>query len=151
MKFDEYMRAVEDGNFPEDPRVPPGTFFQNDNGIITNLCFGKFGGVALLTCESGSIRSNHYHKTDSHFIVVMDEQVDYYWRPAGSKEPPKMATFRRGETFFTPPMVEHAVYSPYHSLILSVSKLSRRHDDHEADLVRVPLIRLERERVVVCA
>jgi len=150
MTFDEYMRAVEDDKYPEDPRVPAGPSFENDNGSILNLAFGDFGGVAIINSTPKSIRSNHYHKTDYHFLAVMVGYVLYYWRPAGSKEEPKMAVYHAGDMFFTPPMVEHAVYSPNGSEIVSMSKLSRRHENHEADLVRVPVIRLEDGDVVFC-
>jgi quercetin dioxygenase-like cupin family protein len=115
-----------------------------------NIAFGKFGGLADIISKKGSIRSNHYHKTDYHFLQVMMGAVHYYWRPAGSKEEPKIEIFRPGDVFFTPPMVEHAVYSPHGSEMLSISHLSRRHADHEADLIRVPLIKLEGGEVVTC-
>lgn len=150
MTFDEYMRAVEDGNYPEEPRVPVGTMFTNDNGSIVNMAFGKFGGFALINSNPQSIRSNHYHKTDYHFLTVTVGAVHYYWRPVGSKGEPKVEIFRAGDTFFTPPMVEHAVYSQRASDIMSLSRLSRRHDTHEADLVRVEMVKLEGDSVVTC-
>lgn len=150
MTWDEYMRAVEDGNFPEDPRVPPREApFENENGFISNIAFGDFGGLAFISSKPGSIRSNHYHKTDSHFITVLSGAVHYYWRPVDSKEDPREEIFRMGDTFFTPPMVEHAVYSPRSSEILALSYLSRRHADHEADVVRVKLMKLDGDKVVV--
>ena len=146
--FDEYMRAVEDGRYPTEPRVPVGTEFVNENGNIVNMAFGKFGGLALINSKEGSIRSNHYHKTDWHFITVMSGVVHYYWRPAGSSEEPQMEIFRMGETFFTPPMVEHGIYSPRETDIMALSRISRRHADHEADVVRIKLISLDGERIV---
>jgi hypothetical protein len=143
MNFDEYMRAVEDGKYPEDPRVPPPTTFNNDSGGIINIAFGKFGGLALINSKPMTIRSNHYHKTDWHFLTVVAGTVHYYFRPAGSGAEPRVEIFRMGDTFFTPPMVEHAVFSPRGSEMWALSMLSRRHADHEADLVRVKLLTIE--------
>lgn len=146
MTFDEYMRAVEEGNYPSDPRVPANEAYKDSNGIITNLAFGKFGGAAFIYSTVGSIRSNHYHKTDSHFLCVVNGRVRYLWRPAevrdetGKKPEPEQATFGPGDVFFTPPMMEHAVVTMETSEIISVSRLSRRHSDHEADLVRIQLV-----------
>lgn len=152
MTFDEYMRMVEDGNFPEDPRVPVGTSFKNESGSIENIAFGKFGGLAFISTDPMKIRSNHYHKTDYHFLQVVWGSVHYYWRPVGSREAPKMQIFECEDVFFTPPMVEHAVFIPPGggAEMLSLSRLSRRHSDHEADLVRVQLIKLEDDKVVTC-
>lgn len=151
--FDEIMRMVEAGEFPEEPRVALGEAFRNDVGSILNVALGKFGGVALISSIAGSIRSNHYHKTDWHFLYVLSGSVHYYYRKAGpsgqeGKATPKLDIYRRGEMFFTPPMVEHAVYSASASEILSISLLARRHDTHEDDLVRVKLLTKEDGKLV---
>ena len=143
--FDEYMRAVETGNYPESPLVPPfEPPFVNDKGSITSWALGQFGGLAFIISSPRSIRSNHYHKTDWHFLYMLSGVVRYFWRPVGSQEKPKEMVMWPGNLFFTPPMVEHAVLSIAANEILSLSKLSRRHVDHEADVVRVPpLVELE--------
>lgn len=141
--WDEYMRAVEDGKFPSNPRVPPREKpFENENGFISNIAFGKFGGLAFISSRPGTIRSNHYHKTDWHFISVLSGAVHYYWRPVGSTEDPQVEIFRMGDTFFTPPMVEHAVFSQRSTEIIALSSLSRRHATHESDVVRVKLMKM---------
>lgn len=149
--FDEYMRAVETGEYPDDPLVPPfEPPFINDKGTISNWAHGQFGGLAYIVSHQNSIRSNHYHKTDWHFLLVLLGRVHYFWRPVGSKEKPKKKIIQKGSAFFTPPMVEHAVFSVTRTQILSLSKLSRRHDDHEADVVRVPpLVELRNGVLVV--
>jgi len=149
MNFDEYVRAVEEGNYPEDPKVPAEAPFLNGNGAIRNIAFGAFGGIALIESTPRSIRSNHYHKTDWHYLLVVEGIVHYYYRPAGSKAEPTLLIARPGDVFFTPPMMEHAVFTPTTSRMVSISRLARRHADHEADLVRVPLLRLEDDKLIV--
>lgn len=154
MTFDEYMKRVEYGIYPDDPKVVLDEPFRNANGSILNLGFGAFGGTALIGSAAGSVRSNHYHKTDWHFLYVLRGSVHYYYRPAdvkdtdGKKPEPSVMIFREGEMFFTPPMMEHAVYSPSATEMISVSKNARRHVDHEADLVRVELLSVEDGRLV---
>ncbi len=38
---------------------------------------------------------------------------------------------------FTPSNVEHAVYFPTETVVISVSKLNRTHQVHEADVIRL--------------
>ena len=41
--------------------------------------------------------------------------------------------------FFTPPMVEHAMFFPVESTFITFAKNRRDHENHESDLVRVKL------------
>lgn len=152
--FDAYMASVADADlglrdYPSDPKVPGGTPFLDKNGSIHNVAFANLGGAAVIESVARSIRSNHYHKTDWHFLVVLHGVLNYYARPAGSSADPEVYIFREGDIFFTGPMVEHAVFSPTTSTLLSLSRLSRRHDTHEGDVVRSPLIENINGKIVV--
>jgi len=146
--LDDYVAAVEAGEYPENPIVPEERSFTNENGSLRNLVYGAFGGATIIDSAPNSIRSNHYHKTDWHYLTVVEGLVLYYWRPAGSQMDPEMVTIRAGQTFFTPPMVEHAVRSLNNTRMISFSKLARRPSTHDADLVASPLIQVVEGKVV---
>jgi len=153
MNHSEYMCAVAAGHWPEDPVVPvPEQNLESAPRGIDNVCQpdregSMFGGAAIIDSHTGQIRSNHYHLTDWHFLRVISGVMVYLWRPAGSELPPRSWVVLPGGTVFTPPMVEHLCYFPEASRVLSLSKLSRRTEEHEADLVRVvPLMLPERLR-----
>jgi len=143
MNHSECMYAVAAGHWPEDPLVPPPE--QNLETLprgIDNVCQPDhegpmFGGAAIIDSHAGQIRSNHYHLTDWHFLRVISGTMVYLWRPARSAADPSSLVVRPGGTVFTPPEVEHLCYFPEGASVLSLSRLSRRTGEHEADLVRV--------------
>lgn len=150
MTFEEYVRAVDRGEYPPDPRVILDPPVLTPAGGIWNLAFGKFEGAALIESLPHSVRSNHYHRTDWHYLVVMAGSVDYYWREVGDVNEPRIKRFKTSDVFFTPPMVEHALYFPEHTVLVSISKNARRHDDHEADLVRIKLVEIVDDEIKIC-
>jgi quercetin dioxygenase-like cupin family protein len=140
MNLEEYTSAVECGEYPVSPLVPEGDKFENDNGVIRNLLFKSVRSVALITSKKGSIRSNHYHKTDWHYLYVLSGYVMYLWRRVGSERPPARLIAHEGSMLFTPPGVEHAVLSLSDSRLISLARNARTHEAHEADVVRVNVL-----------
>jgi hypothetical protein len=136
----EFSALVEQGSYPEQVQVPLDEPFSNPNGTIQNLILERFTSAALISSVRGSIRANHYHKTDWHYSYVVSGMVWYYWRPVGAEGPPKTAKFGAGTMFFTPPLVEHSMFFPEQTTFLTFAKNVRDHDHHEADLVRIKLI-----------
>lgn len=143
MTHGEYMREVAAGRWPEDPVVPvPEQNLESVPRGINNVCQPDregpmFGGAAIIDSHAGQIRSNHYHLTDWHFLRVLSGVMVYMWRPARSASDPSYLVVQPGGTVFTPPEVEHLCYFPGEASVLSLSRLSRRTEEHEADLVRV--------------
>lgn len=125
------------------PLPPPVT---TDAGTIHNLVElatdEGFRGAAIIDSAAGSRRSSHYHRTDSHYLYVLSGKMLYIERRYGSGTIVKF-TVNPGEMVFTGPMVEHWTEFPEDTRLISVSKLSRQHEEHEADLVRVPWIEEE--------
>jgi len=126
-----------------DPRVTLPPAFVDSRGSIQNLFEAgdgeeHAGGVAVIRSREGAVRSEHWHRTDHHWLHVLSGHIIYEWRPAMSNEEPRRIEIAPGETFFTPSHVWHRVTSVTPSIMISVSRLSRKHDVHEADLVRDP-------------
>lgn len=147
----EYTAAVERGEYPDSPLVPVDPGFKNEAGLIQNLLLEKFSSVAVISSVGGSIRSNHYHKTDWHYMYVLSGEMHYYHRPVDMIGHPLLSVFLGGELMFTPPMTIHACYFPVDTVIMTFAKNIRDHAGHEADLVRVKLIEMDGARVKLCA
>ncbi len=115
--------------------------FINEAGKIQNLVELAAGegacGFAIIDTVAGSRRSSHYHKRDWHYLYVLTGAMEYTERRYGSGTIVKF-TVAPGEMVYTGPMVEHWSFFPTDTRMLSISKLSRKHDVHESDLVRVP-------------
>jgi quercetin dioxygenase-like cupin family protein len=141
----EFSALVDQGKYPEQVAVPLDAPFVNANGEIQNLVLERFTSAALITSVAGAVRANHYHKTDWHYSYVVSGSVWYYWRPTGSKGKPQHQVFPAGTMFFTPPNVEHAMVFPEATAFLTFAKNVRDHEHHEADVVRVNLVEVQRD------
>lgn len=123
--------------------VPLPAPFINDAGKIQNLVelprTEGFRGVALIDCKAGSRRSSHYHKRDGHHLYVVSGEMKYIERRYGSGTIVKF-TVHPGEMVWTGPLVEHWTSFDVDTRLISISKLSREHSEHEGDIVRVPWI-----------
>ena len=140
MTHDEYTTAVDEGRWPSTPTVPLPGAFENDAGWIANLLLKPVRSVAAIRSRAGSVRANHYHRTDWHYAYVVSGRVLYFERAVGAKEIPRPLAYHPGDMFFTPPGREHAMLFPESTLILTFAKNVRSHEEHEADLVRVEFV-----------
>ncbi len=116
--------------------VPLTPSFANEAGTIQNLVEQPMGGFARIRSVAGSRRSSHYHKTDAHYLFIESGEMRYRERKVGAETVVEV-TVRAGQMIYTPPMVEHWTEFPVDTVMYSISKLSREHEQHEADLVRV--------------
>jgi uncharacterized RmlC-like cupin family protein len=139
----EYSSQVDAGRYPEQVAVPLDPPFVNPNGRIQNLLLERFTSAAVISSVKGAMRANHYHKTDWHYSYVLSGTVEYFSRPAGSRQRPKHVRFPAGTMFFSPPMVEHAMFFPEETTFITFAKNIRDHEHHEEDVVRVDLVRAE--------
>lgn len=140
MNSEEYTKLVENGTYPNDPEVVIEHSFKNNNGEIKNLLLQTFTSVALIDSVTGSVRANHYHKTDWHYAYVLKGEINYFWREINSKSKVNSKLFLKDQMFFTPPLVEHAMFFPVETTFITFAKNKRDHISHENDLVRIKLI-----------
>lgn len=137
MKNKEYTDAVEKKQYPSDSLVPLDTPFIDDRGSIQNLLNTAIHGAAIITSKTGSIRSNHWHREDFHYLYVMSGSMEYYEREVGTSSNSQAPIIvKTGQMVFTPPNKVHKTVFLEDTVLLSFSKRNRDHDSHEEDLVR---------------
>jgi quercetin dioxygenase-like cupin family protein len=127
----------ERATWPTDVIVPLEAAHADARGAIQPLVDMDMKSCVLITSRPGSVRANHYHRTDWHFCYVLSGTIEYYHRPVGSTARPAHVTVRAGQLFFTPPMVEHAMVFPEETAFLTLGRNSRAQDVYEADVVRI--------------
>ncbi len=124
------------------------TLFKNiqrsidSRGEILSIVDQSVCNVSLITCSAGSIRSNHYHHSDFHFMYVLEGEIDYFFKDLSS-EKIHYLKIMRGENIFTPCNEIHATYFPIKTQLIVSSKYPRDQETYEKDTVRVPLITTE--------
>jgi len=128
---------------PTDSKSPITEFepkHEDARGWILPLVDEPMKSAVLICSKKGTIRANHYHKTDWHYCYVIRGTIDYFYRPVGSTEAPKKVRITAGQQFFTPPMEEHAMCFAEDTEFLCLGKNSREQAAYEADIERVPLV-----------
>ena len=123
--------------WPNDVIVPLEAPFADQRGAIQPLVDISMESCVLISSKKGTVRANHYHKTDWHFCYVISGSVEYYHRPHGSQQKPEKVLIRTGQQFFTPPMVDHAMVFPEDTVFLTLGRNSRAQEVYEADVVRI--------------
>ena len=123
----------------EDPLIQLPGAFRDERGAIQTLVDGGIQSVQIITSKANTIRANHYHRTDSHFMYVVSGAMKYFHRAAGSSSAPASVVVHAGEMVFTPPMVEHAVEFLEDSVFVNITGKPRDQGTYEDDLVRVEL------------
>ena len=116
--------------------------FEDARGVIQTLVDGGIQSIQVITSKANTVRANHYHKTDSHFMYVVKGVMKYFHRPAGNTSAPTWLLVKAGQMVFTPPLVEHAVEFLEDSEFLNITGKPRDQGSYEDDLVRVELHKL---------
>jgi dTDP-4-dehydrorhamnose 3,5-epimerase-like enzyme len=149
LDHEEYVSAVARGEYPEHPLVPKRSdWFSSDKGVIENVLFQPMGTTSIIRSRKGSVRANHYHKTDSHYLHVISGECLYFWRAIGSVEVKQMIV-TESSTFFTPPLIEHAVLFLSDTVLLQLADHVRTKAEHESDLVRVELVSRQEANMIL--
>ena len=121
------------------------TLFENvqrdadERGGILSIVDVPVQNVSIITCNPGSIRSNHYHRTDFHFMYVLEGEIDYFFRDIDTGEIQYLKV-REGDNIFTPDSELHATYFPVKTRLLVSSKNPRDQETYERDTVREVLV-----------
>ena len=133
---------IEDdpSTWPKEPLVALEPAHADERGAIQGIVERMMRSAALITSKKGTVRANHYHKTDWHYCYMVSGAMEYYERPAGSSQKPRLLVVKSGQMVFTAPQVEHAMRFLEDTTWLTLSRNPRDQDAYEADVVRVRLI-----------
>tara|TARA_B100000242_G_C42951522_1_gene441195 strand:- start:508 stop:975 length:468 start_codon:yes stop_codon:yes gene_type:complete len=127
-------------SWPSEPLVKLQNPFIDRRGSIQPLVDLMMQSAVMIESKAGSLRANHYHKTDWHYCYVISGQIQYFYKNVNSNKMPEMITVKEGNMVFTPPLVEHCMKFPEDTIFLTLSRNPRDQETYEADVVRVNLI-----------
>ena len=134
----EYLN--QDENLPDKEIIDLVNPFIDKRGVIQPLVDKVMKSAVIIHSKAGSIRANHYHKTDWHYCYVISGEIEYYHRKTNTLEIKKRINVREGEMVFTPPMVDHAMIFNVDTTFLTLSRNARDQETYESDVVRIELI-----------
>lgn len=110
---------------------------KDSRGSITSIVDEKINNISLITCFSNSIRSNHFHKKDWHYMYVLEGSMEYFFV---NKNKIFYIKLNKGDLVFTPPRELHATYFPIKTILLVASKNKRDKKNYEQDTIRKKFI-----------
>ena len=142
MKKDNWKDIIIDDEtmWPNTGLVDLDPSHADERGVIQSLVNFPMKNLSLIFSKKGSVRSNHYHLTDWHFMYVLSGSFDYYFRPTHSGEDLQSIRVKTGELIFTPPMEDHATVFLEDCDLLAISRNPRDQEAYEKDVRRVVLI-----------
>jgi dTDP-4-dehydrorhamnose 3,5-epimerase-like enzyme len=131
---------MKNQKLPKKVKVKLSGFFIDKRGKILNIANILFRSCALIKSKKNSIRANHYHKKDWHYCYVLKGKIAYYHRKHGTKSKPKKIIINKGELFFTPPMIDHAMKFLSYTEFLTLGRGSRSKINYDEDTKKIDLI-----------
>ena len=129
-----------DEALPDEVIVAMEAPFADSRGEIQPLVDRAMRSAVLISSKKGTVRANHYHKTDWHYCYVLEGRIEYHHRPHGSDAAPETVIVEKGQIFFTPPMVDHAMVFVEDTTFLTLGRNSRAQEVYEADVERIELV-----------
>ena len=112
---------------------------KDHRGEIKSIVDTKISNVSIIKCNANSIRSNHYHKRDFHFMYVLKGTINYFFSDLELKDI-KFMKIKPGDTIFTPKMEIHATHFPVDTTLIVSSGFPRDQKTYEKDTVRVEFL-----------
>src|SRR3990167_7173158 len=113
----------------------------DERGSITQLLDKKIKSVLLITCKKDSIRANHWHKKDTHYVYMLKGRMKYYYQNIRiDKSKKESIIVHEGEIIYTPSGMAHSMKFLEDSIFLAFSTELREQKKYEKDTVRVKLI-----------
>ena len=108
-------------------------------GSIISIVDDLVQNVSIISCFAGSIRSNHYHNEDFHYMYVLEGEIDYFYKEL-TNDNINYYKIKKNDIIFTPNKEIHATFFPVDTKLIVSSKLPRDQATYENDTVRVELI-----------
>jgi len=117
--------------------------FIDNRGKITRIIDQtrlRIRSILLITSKARSIRGEHFHKKDSHYIYCLKGKFKYSERDAKNKKSSVSSVMLKpGDLVLTHPMIAHAMEFKEDSVFLALTTESRSRAKYEKDTVRVKI------------
>ena len=66
---------------PTESKLIKNNIRDNDvRGEILSIVDFKVSNVSIISCNENTIRSNHYHLKDFHFMYILEGKMEYFYK-----------------------------------------------------------------------
>jgi len=115
--------------------------FTDQRGYISRIIDQKkilLRSVLVIFCKAGSIRGNHYHKRDSHFVYCFSGKFKYSEKNMKKKIPnTESVMLKSGDLVLTKPMFWHQMEFIEETIFFAFTTETREQNKYEEDTVRL--------------
>lgn len=118
-------------------------YFTDERGEMSHLLDSEvpITSVLYVTSKKGSIRANHYHKKDLHYVYIIKGKMEYTFQAIEANDSQKKTILvEKGDIVCTLPMTMHAMKFLEDSIFLAFSIRPRNKKAYEKDTVRIKLV-----------
>ena len=122
--------------------IKPKCINTDNRGFFYSLIDDEIKNISYLYSKKNTIRSNHYHLKDFHYIYVIKGSIHYMYRSLKSKNI-KYIHIQEGNIIFTPSLEIHATYFDQNTYMLVANSQNRNKQTYEKDLVRYDLFNIK--------
>lgn len=96
--------------------------------------------VLYITGKKGTIRGNHFHKTDAHFVYCLSGKFRYSEKDLTKKRPrTESVILKPGDVVLSKPGIAHSMKFLEDTVFLAITTEAREQEKYEEDLVRVKI------------
>ena len=103
--------------------IPLDNSNHDARGIIQSIVNQKSSNVSIITSKKLTIRSNHYHLTDSHYMYTLSGSYYYLYKKLNSNQVLKRVKIGKGMLIYTPPLELHVTIFAENTELLVISKI----------------------------
>lgn len=118
--------------------------FVDKRGYISRLVDDNefhFTTVLYITSKANTIRGNHYHKKDYHYLYCVSGKFKYTEKTLTKKRPKfEWVILKPGDLVLSRPMIAHAMEFLEDTIFLAITTEPREQDLYEGDTVRVKIV-----------
>lgn len=119
--------------------VPPAV--EDDRGALYDIIDGiELRSLNIVTCNPGAIRGNHYHKTQTNWIYIVEGQLSMYTQDRrNTNNEYNIVEMNPGDMIKIPSNVIHAVVIKEYAKFVEVADKAQGEDGefYEKDTVNV--------------
>lgn len=112
--------------------------FIDERGEITAILSGynmPIKSILFITSKAGSVRSNHYHKKDTHYCYIISGKAEWLEQSVAGGHT-ESQILEAGDMVFTESMIIHTAKFLEDTTFLAFSTESRLQNDYENDTVK---------------
>ena len=113
---------------------------EDTRGAITNIFEGRIEHIALITSQKGSVRANHYHKSDYQYIYLVSGAYESHCVDTRDTSKRQVLKVKAGDLVDTPPLIAHAQKFTEDSVFFALSTRQREQGKYESDTIAYQVI-----------